>query len=290
VATVLGLASAATLLVRPADAEAVVSKSYSTYLNEARPVAHQWWGGLESWQGGHFLIEPLASNTENATEVDQLLHQWWGALEARRGGHFLFEPVGSNTDSTAELHQILNQWQNALEAWRGSHFLLEPPSPFSSSLTPSKETGTFELTPRRATVLVGHRFGYEIEWTVPRPNNWHDLRTIDLRVCGKGGVLWVRWTELKNTLSLLNPRTGRVVAKGPIGARRRLRSRNVVLALGASSITGSGETGRRVTLDLALTFRRWTVGRNCGVRLAAKDDLGHRDGFERAGKVKLRAG
>ncbi|MGH2838844.1 MAG: hypothetical protein ACRDJY_10945 [Thermoleophilaceae bacterium] len=156
----------------------------------------------------------------------QLLRQWWGGLEARRGTHFLTEPTGSNTHSTGELHQLLNQWQNALEAWRGTHFLVEPPAPLTIGSLPTK-TGAFGLSPKRADVTVGDRFAYEIEWTVPRPNNWHDLRTIDLRVCGKGGVLWVRWTKLKNTLSLLNPSTGKVVARqvrpGALAPTRRRR-------------------------------------------------------------------
>ena len=285
----LVLASAVTLVLLPAGAGAATPKRYSVYLGDVRPVMRQWWGALEGWQGGHFLLEPLGGNTENARELDELLHQWWGALESRRGSHFLLEPVGSNTDSTTELHQILNQWQNAMEAWRGSHFLQEPPSPFLAASTPTK-TGVFRLTPKRAAVLAGRQFSYEIAWRVPRPNNWHDLRTIDMRVCGKGGLLWLRWAELKNTLSLLNPRTGRVIAKGRVGASRRLKTRNAILALGKSAIAGSGETGRRVTLKLALTFRAPSGGRDCRLALAAKDDLGNRDGFERAGRLGIRAG
>ena len=176
-----------------------------------------------------------------------------------------------------------------MEQWRGIHFLREPPSPFLAGSTPTK-TGVFGLTPKRAAVLAGRQFSYEIAWRVPRPNNWHDLRTIDMRVCGKGGLLWLRWTELKNTVSLLNPRTGRVIAKGRVGASRRLKTRNAILALGKSSIAASGETGRSMSLKLALTFRAPSAGRECRLSLAAKDDLGNRDGFERAGRLGIRAG
>ena len=285
----LVLASAVTLVVLPAGAGAATPKRYSVYLGDVRPVMRQWWGALEAWQGDHFLLEPLGANTENARELDDLLRQWWDALESRRGSHFLLRPVGSNTDSTTELHQILNQWQNAMEAWRGSHFLVEPPSPFPAASTPTK-TGAFRLTPKRAAVLAGRQFSYEIAWRVPRPNNWHDLRTIDMRVCGKGGLLWLRWTELKNTLSLLNPRSGRVIARGRVGASRRIGTHNAIVALGKSSIAGSGETGRSMTLKLALTFRAPAAGRDCRLALAAKDDLGNRDGFERAGRLGIRAG
>jgi hypothetical protein len=288
VVVLLLVALAATLVVWPSTARALTAKSYSVYLGETRPVLRQWWQGLENWQGTHFLVEPVASNTENASEVQQLLHQWWDGLEARRGSHFLNEPVGSNIDSAPELHQLLNQWQNAIEAWRGSHFLQEPPSPFSS-FTVTK-TGSFGLTPKRAAVRPGRRFSYEVRWTVPRPNNWHDLRTIDLRVCRSGAVVWIRWRELTNTLSLLSSRGRRVIARGEVGASRVLRSPTVLLSLADSSTTGSGETGRRVTLELALRFRARMRGRECGVQLAARDDLGNRDGFERAGRIRIRQG
>lgn len=287
VGTVLLLALAPALLMRPAAADAAFYKSYSTYLNEARPVAHQWWQALEAWQGQHFLIEPVASNTENAAEVQQLLRQWWGPLESRRGVHFLSEPLASNTDSTSELHQILNQWQNALEAWRGVHFLLEPPTPFRDLIV--RNTGAFGLTPKRAAVRAGHPFSYKIAWTVPRPNNWHDLKSIDLRVCRKDAVLWIRWSELRNTLSLLDPK-GREISKGRVGASRQLKSRTAGLSLAASSTRANGATGRRVVLRLGLTFRRATKGLECGVELAARDDLGNRDEFKRAGRIKIRPG
>jgi hypothetical protein len=285
VAAVLAVAVAATLVMWPSPAEALTSKSYSVYLGETRPVLRQWWQGIESWQGSHFMVEPVASNTENAAEVQQLLHQWWDGLEARRGSHFLNEPVGSNIDTATELHQLLNQWQNGIEAWRGSHFLQEPPSPFSN-FTVTK-TGTFGLTPKRAAVRTRQLFGYEVRWTVPRPNNWHDLRTIDLRVCSKGPLVWIRWRELTNTLSLLNAR-GRVIARGPAGVTRVLRSSTVLLFLRVSSPTGNGETGRRVRLHLGLRFRGRMRGRKCGVQLAASDDLGNRDPFERAGRITIR--
>lgn len=279
------LALAAFLLLRPPPAEAVTAKSYSAYLNDARPVTHQWWGGLESWQGHHFLNEPVASNTENASEENELLRQWWFGLEAKRGSHFLNEPVGSNMDSTSELHSLLNQWQNALEAWRGSHFLNEPPSPFTNFLP--QKTGTFGLTPKRAAVRPDRSFTYRVKWTVPRPNNWHDLRTIDLRACRSSSVLRLRWTELTNTLSLLN-RRGRVVATGRIGAARQLRSRTAIVSLAGSSTKASGPTSRSMTLGLALRFRGAAKGRDCAVELAARDDLGNRDGFKPAGRLRVR--
>lgn len=285
VAAVLAVAVAATLVAWPSPAEALTAKSYGAYLRETRPVLRQWWQGIEAWQGGHFLNEPTISDTENASEVRDLLRQWWFGIENRRGGHFLNEPVTGNTNTAPVLHRLLNQWQNAIEAWRGTHFMQEPPSPFTDP--PPTGTGSFGLTPKRGAARPGRLFSYEVRWTVPRPNNWHDLRTIDLRTCRRGAVAWIRWTELTNTLSLLSSR-GRVIATGAVGASRVLRSPTVLLSLADSSTTGNGATGRKVTLDLGLRFRPRTRGRVCGVQLAARDDLGNRDPFERAGRLRVR--
>jgi hypothetical protein len=286
VAAVLAVAVAATLAMWPSSTEALTAKSYPVYLRDTRPVLRQWWQGLEAWQGFHFLVEPVASNTENGADMLELLRQWWFGIENRRGVHFLIEPVGRNIDTAPELHQLLNQWQSGVESWRGVHFMQEPPTPVTDS--PATSTGSFGLTPRRATVRAGQvLFGYEVRWTVPRPNNWHDLRTIDLRVCSRGALVWIRWRELTNTLSLLNAR-GRVIARGPASVTRTLRSSTALLFLRVSSPTGNGETGRRVRLHLGLRFRRRMAGRVCGVQLAATDDLGNRDPFERAGRIRIR--
>ena len=285
-AIVVSLACAATLLPRPDTAEAARYRSYSSYLSDARPILHQWWQGNEAWYGAHFMLEPTSSNTENAAELQQILNQWWGGLEAHHGSHFLLEPTADATDSTPELHQLLNQWQNAIEGWRGSHFMLEPPNPFQTLVVTS--VGRFDLSPRRTAIAPRKRLQYDVGWTVPRPKNWHDLDTIDLRVCGKGGLLWLRWSELRNTLSLLNPRTGRKLAKGNIGADRVLKSRDATLRLAHSSTSASGPTSRSMTLELNLAFRSSARGSDCGVELAATDDLGNRDRFKPAGRLKVR--
>lgn len=122
---------------------------------------------------------------------------------------------------------------------------------------------------------------------MPRPNNWHDLKTIDMRVCRKDSLLWVRWTELGNTLSLLDPNNGRTLASGQAGAAGRLNSPAVQLSLAKSSVGGNGETGREVTLSLALEFKPPAEGSDCDVELAAKDDLGSSDKFKRAGSLEI---
>ena len=284
-AMLVALACSALLFSRPPAAEAATYKSYSTYVGQFRPVMHQWWEGIEAWQGHHFMLEPTAANMENAAEVNTLLRQWWFGLENKRGNHFLIEPVGSNTDSTSELYSVVGQWQNGVEAWRGFHFMLEPPYPFIS--LPTKTVGTFSLSPRRSTVDVGERFTYAIRWVVPEPYNWHDLDWIDLRLCGKGGPLWVRWSELDNTLTLRNPRTGKPTAEGRLGKTRRVANSAAILFPRASAAKGNGDTGRRVVLKLEMKLRGAFAGRNCRVDLAAQDDFGNRDTFEPAGRLRI---
>lgn len=260
-------------------------KSYPTYLAEVRPVLGQWYPALEDFRGHHFLTAPDASNTANAAQLQVLLNQWYGGLENEHVSHFLNPPTVAATDSTADLHALLNQWQNAMEAWKGNHFLVEPPAALTFGPT---KTGSFSLKPNTPTVAVGERADYAIGWKVPQPNNWHDLKTIDFRVCSADTVLLVRWQELGNTLSLLNPKNGHALDIGEIGSPGRLSSPAAKLNLRSSSVAGNGETGRKVELSLDLAFQRPAEGVECDLMLAAADDLGNRDPFKLAGKIQIR--
>ncbi len=285
ISVVVVLAASSALIGRAETADALTYKSYSTYLAQVRPVLAQWHPALENFRGHHFLTAPDASNTAGAPQLQALLNQWWGGLENEHGSHFLTQPTVAATDSTADLHALLNQWQNAMEAWRGSHFLLEPPGALTVALT---KTGNFSLKPNTPTVAVGERANYEIGWKVPQPNNWHDLKTIDFRVCSHDTVLLVRWRELENTLALLNPKNGHALDIGEIGSRGSISSPAAKLNLRSSSVAGNGETGRKVTLSLDLAFQRPAEGVECDLMLAAADDLGNRDPFKLAGKIRIR--
>ncbi len=265
------------------SAQALTVKSYSTYLGEVRTTLGQWHGAIEGWRGHHFMITPDSSNTADAAALQSLLNQWWGGLEHEHGGHILLEPTAAATDSVFDLHSLLNQWQNAIEAWRGGHIILEPPGPYTFASTP-KKTGSFTLKPKAPTVAVGERADYEIGWKVPKPNNWHDLKTIDFRVCEDKRLLLVRWDELENTLFLQD---GRTVAAGEVGEDKTLQVPTAELELGSSSVTGNGETGRKVKLVLDLTFKRRAAGTECDLMLAAADDLGNRDPYKRAGTIRI---
>jgi hypothetical protein len=264
------------------SAQALTVKSYSTYLGEVRTALGQWEGAIESWRGSNFLITPDGTNTGSASQLQALLGQWEAAIENQRGQNFLASPTADATDSVFDLHSLLNQWQNAIEAWRGSHFIVEPPGPYSFG-TPTK-TGSFSLKPKTPTVEVGERADYEIGWKVPKPNNWHDLKTIDFRVCDGKSLLRVRWNELENTLWMRDART---VAAGEVGEDKTLQVPTAELQLGSSSVTGNGETGRRVTIVLDLAFKRRAAGVECDLMLAAADDLGNRDPSKRAGRIRV---
>jgi hypothetical protein len=275
---VLGL-----VVIAAGSAQAFTVKSYSTYLGEVRTMLGQWHPAIENFRGHHFMIAPDSSNTANAAALQSLLNQWYGGLENEHGSHFLLPPTTDATDSVFDLHSLLNQWQNAIEAWKGVHFILEPPGPYTASTTPTK-TGSFSLQPRTPTVEVGERADYEIRWKVPNPNNWHDLKTIDLQVCGDHRLLLVRWTELENTLYI---RDGRTVAAGQVGDDKTIQIPTAEVELESSSVTGNGETGRKVTLVIDLTFKQRAAGTECGLLLAAADDLGNRDPFRAAGKIRI---
>jgi hypothetical protein len=266
-----------------------VSLTYAGYLADVRPVLHQWWFGLEAWRGGHFLLEPVDTNTANATQLTALLRQWWFALENFAGGHFLIEPVLTGIDTASELYQLLNQWQGGLEGRRGLHFLLEPPVPFVLGTVVTK-TGTFDLSPKRATVEAAELLTYTFVWTVPKRRVWRDLDTVDLRICGDEAVpaLWVRWDELTNSFRVFDAALGTFGPPAAPGSAVELETDAATLFLAGSQAEGGGLTGTSVTLTLAVAFKATMAGQACEVDAGATDDLGHDEGFKKAGKVRVK--
>jgi hypothetical protein len=268
------------------SAVALTPKPYSTYLSQARPVLAQWHNAIEGWRGHNFLLEPNDSNSANAAQLEALLDQWWPALENERGFHFLLEPTATNLDTTVELHSLLNQWQNATDAWHGGHIVLEPPGPYTA-FTP-KKTGKGKFKPKHSETAIGQHRTLSIDWTVPKPSNWHDLETIELRVCeGANGVLSLRWDELTNQVTLLDPKSGRRLDSGTLGDVAFLNSHTAKLFLNPSSATAAGPAARKVTLKLVVAFKATTRGSECEVELAASDDFGNSDKFKRAGSLAV---
>jgi photosystem II stability/assembly factor-like uncharacterized protein len=150
-------------------------------------------------------------------------------------------------------------------------------------------TGTFELQPIEATVDVDAQSRYELTWTVPPPRNWHDLKTVDLRVRdARDYALWVRFFETTNTVALYDPATGRFGARTPLGVDGRVETPTAVLHLKESAVIGSGPTGPSVTLALAVSFKAAASGQNYIVEAAATADNGDHDRFVKAGILSVR--
>jgi CSLREA domain-containing protein len=151
---------------------------------------------------------------------------------------------------------------------------------------PVGSVGTFALNPRNAVVKPGERLASAFTWT--SPGNWHDLATLDLRVCGASdSLIWVRWDEKPNTFGLVDQtgkRTGPQV--GP-GSATTLETAGAILHLAQTTAVGSGPTGPSVTLTLSLSFKPAAAGRTCDVEVLGADDQGAVQGFERAGTLRV---
>ena len=149
-------------------------------------------------------------------------------------------------------------------------------------------TGTFDLKPTNTTVPAGQHLVYEFTWTVPAPDVWRSLKTMDLRlVDGQGTAIWVRWDESTNTFCILNQQGRCGPAKLPGSPGVLEAGPTATLYLAESSVQGSGPTGQSVTLRLSLSFKPQAAGRTFKVEVAAVNDLGQGSGFMEAGSLKV---
>jgi hypothetical protein len=137
--------------------------------------------------------------------------------------------------------------------------------------------------------------------TVPPDQNWHDLKTLDLRVVerdnddkGRNGhddelLFWVRWSEVANTFQLVSPKTGQPHGQAfPAGSNHVLETEDVVLDVKNSSSQGSGPTGQEVTLHLALTFHEKSErDEPFTIEVTAADDHGQTQPFLALGSVAV---
>lgn len=148
--------------------------------------------------------------------------------------------------------------------------------------------GAFDLGPSDATVEVHDPLSYDFIWTVPEPLNWHDLRSLELRIHdGDETILWVRFDEGTNSFSLFDERTGRFTRSLPAGSDEALHTPDAVLHLAHTRVVGSGPTGQTVTLGLALSFKPRAGGRTFMVDVRSTDDQGTQDPFTRAGTLTI---
>jgi len=163
-------------------------------------------------------------------------------------------------------------------------------------------SGSFNLSPDNAQAHAGVPLTYSVVWTVPDGQVWRDLSTIDLRFeNGAHTPFSVRWNQSDNTFSVCEQGAkgfGVNKAKGsgpgvhcsppvPIESGDILETGLASIDLFHSNVTGSGPTGRDVTLNLEVTFKQPAAGKTYDVRLAASNDQGNQDPLVEAGHVAV---
>jgi hypothetical protein len=163
--------------------------------------------------------------------------------------------------------------------------------------------GGFDLSPDDAVVENGDIVAFDLVWTVPDGQNWHDLASIDFRIGGYGNpVLWVRWDEASNTFSLCEKAgkdSGSVARANPgappatcgpgaaPGSLASLATPLAQLLLADTTVVGSGPTGTSVALHLVVSFGPEIKTHSYPVELSVADDFGNTDKFFRASEVTV---
>ena len=162
--------------------------------------------------------------------------------------------------------------------------------------------GGFDLSPDDGLVENGDTLAFDVTWTVPDGETWHDLKSLDFRIGSYGApVLWVHWDEASNTFSLceVGGRSGAQAhqAGGPPpascgsgaapGSATPLVTPSAELVLADTTVTGSGVTGPSVTLHLVVRFGPDIDARSYPIWLSVADDFGNLDKFVRAGEITV---
>ena len=191
--------------------------------------------------------------------------------------------IGSNQSLTMTLSSPTNA-----TIFDGTGFATIVEAPLFSPFNPP--IGAFDLSPDEATVENGVVVDYELVWTVPDGQTWHDLKSIDFRIGAPGNpVLWVRWDEASNTFSLCGLDGGdaahdRAAQHGepPVvcgaalapGSAAPLVTPSAQLLLADTTVVGSGPTGPSVALHLAVAFGPKINTRQYPIELSVANDFG----------------
>jgi hypothetical protein len=151
---------------------------------------------------------------------------------------------------------------------RGLNFNVAPlgaPPGVRIELGPGAAVGTFRLSPRTLTARAGRPASWRLAWT--HPLGWKRLDRIELRLESRGKPV------------------GRIALDQQA---RRLRARGpaVRLVAGHSAVAGRG---KRLTARLTLRVAKRYAGRTLVARLAARDDDGSRQGWRKAGRLRVLA-
>lgn len=146
------------------------------------------------------------------------------------------------------------------------------------------------LTPQ-TTVQVDQAVPILFLWEVPPPLTWQSLQSLEVRLRGNSGVLFlVRWDQANDTFSLIDPSTGQVVASGRAGGSGRLENQFAALDLGGTEVETSGATGTVVALLLNLRFKQAADGQSIQVEQRATSDQGEVQGFATVGTLTVASG
>jgi hypothetical protein len=137
-------------------------------------------------------------------------------------------------------------------------------------------------------VAARARVSYAFAWTVPTPENWHDLDWLQLRIRHGGKtILWLKFDEGTKTFSISKHANGKFGRAFAAGTDKQLKTSAATLYLADTTVVASGPTSPTVTLNLSLSFKGKAAGHDFIVEVAAKNDQGIQSGFEQAGTLSI---
>jgi len=173
---------------------------------------------------------------------------------------------------------------------------LTPCSSLTSAITKTYALGPavgFGVgSPFETSVEVGEHTSYSVEWTVPEPESWHSLDTLEVRLVDAEGededeILQFRFDEASNSFRRFHPHLGLFGLPVHPGSHARFESPDVALLLHDTEVIGTGPTGPSVTLNLALRFKPKAAGRTFVVEMKAADDSGSVQGWDQVGRITV---
>lgn len=144
--------------------------------------------------------------------------------------------------------------------------------------------GTFQLTGANTTVPDSGIATLGVQWTVPG-TSWHDLTAIDLRLRDDQGiVMWLRFDEASQTISLYNAHSGKFGPAKKIGSNGTLSNGDVRIDLSEIRLVAAGPNSPTVNLTFPIHFLH-KMHRHLLIEVAATDDAGHIGDFVTAGTL-----
>jgi photosystem II stability/assembly factor-like uncharacterized protein len=116
--------------------------------------------------------------------------------------------------------------------------------------------GTGDLTPSDGSSAVGEPITFSLNWTVPAPEVWRDLKYLDIRLADDAGIgLWARFIPGNPSALALLDSNGNIVSEGVPGGAGNLDSPTATLDLAHSSFEASGPTSPTVTVNFAVALK-----------------------------------